>query len=105
MQAETTGRTTLAQQSFSWTGAIIVSALALVALYIGTAVVVSVVQWTAKGVLGAACYYGITLIAPIAIGVHRYRAAPIVVRIRRAAALSLATQIIFAPVALAAMAM
>lgn len=51
MQAETTGRMTVAQQSFSWTGAIIVSALALVALYIGTAVVVSVVQWTAKAEL------------------------------------------------------
>jgi hypothetical protein len=105
VSTEETGRATIARESVSWTGAVIVSALALAALYIGTAVVVSVVQWTAKGVLGATCYYGLAVIAPLVIGGRRSRGASVPVRVRRIATLSFAAQLIFLPVALAAMAM
>jgi len=80
----------------------------MVGVYFGLAVSVSLVQANqdAKAVAAMVVYIGMTVAAPVTVGVIRCGGGhPIVRAVRMAALVSLASQVIFVPVALAVFAM
>jgi len=99
------GRATALSTWRNWASAVVVVVLAVAALYVGTAIALSVVTGTVEGVVGICAYYAATVVAPILVGARRSRSAALPNRVRHCAALSLCAHLIFVPVAIAALAM
>jgi hypothetical protein len=88
--------------------AIVLSGLALFALYFGTAIAFTIVQtnWDVRAVLGAGVYYAVVLGAPLAVGRRCHRAGRNrSTVVARAALTCLMVHLAYLPIGLAAVAM